>query len=88
MLGDLPFLNEGTENYSDESILFMYTDGVTEMENNDGQHFGIEFITTFIQQNMKIDSMKHLNQKMVEEFKNYKQDADFNDDVTFLTARL
>ncbi|HMT29216.1 MAG TPA: PP2C family protein-serine/threonine phosphatase, partial [Bacteroidia bacterium] len=88
MFDDLPFLNAGKLQFPVGSLLFCYTDGIVEMENNSGQSFGTELLGNFLLENHQTTNMKHLHHLMVESFNNFRQEMNFNDDVTFLSIRI
>ncbi len=88
MFEELPFLNEGKVHFPAGSILFLYTDGIPEMENNEGQAFGNDLLMNLLTNNLNIESMNHLHHAMIDEFNRFREDRDFTDDVTFLSCRL
>jgi phosphoserine phosphatase RsbU/P len=88
MFDELPFLAEGEVHFTDHSVLFCYTDGVTEMENGRGLSLGLDMVAGLLKENRGAQSMQHLHDVMVRFFDEFREDADFNDDVTFLSMRL
>lgn len=88
MFDELPFLSSGHLSFPNDSMLFCYTDGIVEMENNLGQPFGVEKLGSLLIEQHKNRRMEHLHEVMVETFNNFRQDMSFNDDVTFLSIRI
>jgi phosphoserine phosphatase RsbU/P len=88
MFDEFPFLNTGTVHFPAGSILFLYTDGITEMENSSGIALGEERLIALIESNLGIGSMQDLHYKMIEEFNEYKEEVEYSDDVTFLSCRF
>jgi len=88
MFDELPFLSSGHLSFPNDSMLFCYTDGIIEMENNLGQPFGVEKLGSLLLEHNKDRRMEHLHEVMVETFNNFRQDMSFNDDVTFLSIRI
>jgi phosphoserine phosphatase RsbU/P len=88
MLDELPFLQKGHAEFHLDSLLFCYTDGITDMENESGNLFGIEQLTSNLIQFCQAESMEQLNQKLLRSFDEFRGRAGYSDDVTFLSIRL
>jgi phosphoserine phosphatase RsbU/P len=88
MFEELPFINEGTSDFGDGSILFCYTDGITDMENNLGVAFGMELLSDLLMRHKQAETMNHLHEEMVKAFDEFRQQNSFTDDVTFLSLRM
>jgi sigma-B regulation protein RsbU (phosphoserine phosphatase) len=88
MFEELPFLNVGRTNFPAGSVLFLYTDGITEMENNSGDALGEDKLLEILQQNLELPSMNDLHEKMLQIFDVFTEDSEFTDDVTFLSCRF
>ncbi len=88
MFDNLPFLNEGEVEFFPGSLLFCYTDGITEMENKNGVIFGPDHLGSLLMQHREVKSMKVLHEIMVRSFNDFRQDVELADDVTFLSLRL
>jgi sigma-B regulation protein RsbU (phosphoserine phosphatase) len=69
------------------SLLINYTDGLSEAANNDGEQFEMERLVAFIQQNNEL-SVSDFNTKLVDKVIAFKQDTDFDDDITLLSVRF
>ena len=88
MFDELPFLKTGKVHFSAGSILFLYTDGITEMENTDGVALGESKLKTMLQDQLAVDSMEQLHKNLQVEFELFRENVEYNDDVTFLSCRL
>lgn len=88
MFEELPFLNTGMINFPVFSILFCYTDGITELENENGDFYGIENIEKTLRLNTHALSMSHLNERFIHSMQQYKGNQMYSDDVTLLSCRL
>ncbi len=89
MLPEIPFLKEGIISISTPAYLLSYTDGITELENEQDEEFSIEklkdlFVTLV---NSGITS-KQINDKIAETLTAYKGSKQYNDDVTLLCCRI
>jgi sigma-B regulation protein RsbU (phosphoserine phosphatase) len=88
MFDELPFLHSGSAAYQPDSLLFCYTDGITEMENIQGQAFGTDQLGALLLKNKESGSMKDLHEIMVGHFNDFRGSVEYTDDVTFLSLRL
>ncbi len=88
MFEELPFLNAGTSEFNPGSLLFCYTDGITEMENRQGVVFGTDHLGGLLIRHREIQPMNRLHEIMVESFDTFRKEVGFSDDVTFLSLRL
>lgn len=90
MLGafdQLPFLNVGEEFIAPGSLLFCYTDGITETQNNDSEEFGEERTEKLVLEYAKSD-LSELHQQLIIALDTFKQDRDYGDDLTLLSCRI
>lgn len=88
MLDELPFVNEGKVHISPGSILLCYTDGVVELENEDGEHYGIEPLKKFLIENAELLKMEDFHKKLLESLNMHRMSKDFVDDITLLSCRF
>jgi sigma-B regulation protein RsbU (phosphoserine phosphatase) len=88
MFDELPFLNKGYVDFPNGSILFCYTDGITDMENDVGTTFGTELLTGLLVKHQSVLTMQHLHDEMVKSFDEFRGNTGFPDDVTFLSIRV
>lgn len=83
----LPFLNVGRVHVPEQSIVLCYTDGLTEVFDEDEAEFGIEGTIGFLKRNRFLSS-KMLHLQLLREINLYNEEATFNDDITLLSCRF
>jgi sigma-B regulation protein RsbU (phosphoserine phosphatase) len=88
MFEELPFLKSGSTRFDKGSLLFCYTDGITDMENLRGESFGSDNLERLLREHFSVESMRELHDRMVNYFDEYREGALFPDDVTFLSVRF
>ncbi|MFM7079362.1 MAG: PP2C family protein-serine/threonine phosphatase, partial [Bacteroidota bacterium] len=88
MFDELPFLRSGSTTFNKGSLLFCYTDGITDMENMHGSSFGSENLEKLLRDHFHVSSMRELHDRMVVNFDEYRGGMSFPDDVTFLSVRF
>ena len=67
-------------------ILVLYTDGITEAENSQGEEFGTERLSVVIQRNSSL-SAEELMDKIFRSAEDFCQRVGFNDDATVLIVK-
>lgn len=87
MFDSLPYINFGELIVEPGSIILNYTDGLSEAANNDGKLFDVEGLINFIQHNHSMN-LQDFNTRLIDHVIAYKQDTDFDDDITLLTLRM
>ncbi len=87
MFHPLPFLNEGFVTDLDNFTLVLYTDGLTETENEEEEEYGSERIQEYLEQHKDKD-LRDLHKELLEELDVFKGSKDYRDDITLLTCRL
>lgn len=83
----LPFLHKGKADFKPGSLLFCYTDGITEMENSHGHVFGTDLLHELLKSHDTVQNMEALHHSLVKSFNEFRAEVAFNDDVTFLSLR-
>ena len=83
----IPFINEGFITDLDNFLLFLYTDGVTEVSNEKGEEFGVDRLREFILKNKDAD-LKVMHKSLLTELENYKGKNNYNDDITILSCKM
>jgi sigma-B regulation protein RsbU (phosphoserine phosphatase) len=83
----LPFVNEGVMELFPNSILFLYTDGLVETENLEGEQFSEEAVMDSL---LKVvdDSPEDINSSLVQKLDDFRQSNAYFDDITLLTCKL
>ena len=67
-------------------ILFLYTDGITEMQNREGLDFGIEQIKKVLEKNSK-DSSEEIARKLMKALEDFIKDTPRIDDVSVIILK-
>jgi sigma-B regulation protein RsbU (phosphoserine phosphatase) len=89
MLPKIPYLKEGIIAIAAPASLLAYTDGITELENDNDEEFGIEKLSDlFISFANSGISSKEVNDKIAETLNVYKGKKEYMDDVTLLCCRI
>jgi len=71
-------------------VILMYTDGITEATNREGQHYGPERLVDFIQKQLRTghySSVSDITKEIVNEIESFSGFTEQNDDITFIVAR-
>lgn len=87
MFEELPFINEGVISFPLGSILFCYTDGITDIEDHHGNLFGLEKIQEILMNHNDIYTMTDLHMIFIEAFHKFKGPHGFPDDITMLSCK-
>jgi len=87
MFDDLPKVDEDMINIAKGDILLSYTDGVVELENDEGMQFGVEALIKLVEENIKL-SMTDLIEVIKEKLKTFKGDQPYIDDIALLSVRF
>ena len=83
----LPFINEQEISLPHNSMLFAYTDGLTETSTEEGEEYGHERLQEYLlHQNVKEEGELHSN--LYEELKRFKGKAKFPDDITYWSCLI
>lgn len=87
MLDELPFIKTIERQLPPETLLVCYTDGLTDLENNDGKFFGIEVLKETVRDNRHLNPAE-LTTCMLRQLQVFKQDQPYKDDIAFLACRF
>lgn len=85
MLDELPFIKSQTIELSPNSMLVCYTDGLTDLENDQGKLFGMDQLRDMILTNKTL-SASELTTQIILELEKYKENQPYKDDIAFLAA--
>ncbi|MEJ8803364.1 GAF domain-containing SpoIIE family protein phosphatase [Pontibacter sp. H249] len=83
----LPFMNVTRTTIPRNAVLLCYTDGLTEVFDEDEAEFGVEGCIEFMQRNRFLSS-KMLHLQLLREINLYNEEAALNDDITLLSCRF
>ena len=84
---EIPHIEEGSVTIEDEALVLLFTDGLIELRNEQGEFVNEEYSTRFVKENYRL-SAKAFNDKMMEELKLFKGRRKFDDDFTVLTCKI
>ena len=87
MFHPLPFINEGFVTDLNSFSLYLYTDGLTETENEEDEEFGSERIQEFLEKNITTD-LKLIHKNLLDELDEFKGKLPYKDDITLVSCRL
>ncbi|MCS7035731.1 MAG: PP2C family protein-serine/threonine phosphatase [Saprospiraceae bacterium] len=86
-LPKLPFLEIGGLCLLRNATLFAYTDGLTDVRNNQGEFFSEERLIPFLKENCHLDA-RALNTKLLAHVEDFRQQQPLPDDITVLTCKI
>lgn len=84
---EIPFLEIGEEIIEKDALLLCYTDGLVELQNNAGEYYQENRLLDFVARNKNCKDCE-INDKLLEEIDDFKQNSDFQDDIAVLTIRF
>ncbi len=83
----LPFLSTGFVDNVDVFSIFLFTDGVTETFNDDGDEYGPERLEAFLKNHQSV-SLDEMHDDLIAELNQFGNGRPFSDDLTFLSCRV
>lgn len=86
MFDELPSVQLGTTQLEQGDLLFMYTDGIIDVVNNDEEHYEEERLGEFLADNKVLES-KAFSTKLFTELDDFRQGNAFPDDIAFLVLK-
>jgi sigma-B regulation protein RsbU (phosphoserine phosphatase) len=87
MLDELVSVKEGVLTLSSNSTIICYTDGVTELENESNEDFGVQGLTDALTEN-KTASMADLNSIILKTLENHKGNRNYIDDIALFSCHI
>jgi sigma-B regulation protein RsbU (phosphoserine phosphatase) len=87
ILETLPFLSVTTVQVPPRSLLLAYTDGLTEVFDQEDTEYGLENTIRFLQQNRYVCSSR-LHVQLLHELNLFNSQVSFSDDITLLSCRF
>lgn len=87
MLENLPFVKQETLIVDQGTLLVTFTDGLTELENDEGVFFGLEKIKEIVKDNKQLNP-EELTAVVLRRLEAYKQHQDYKDDIAFMSCKL
>lgn len=86
MLPELNFVNQGNVFIPPNAMLHCYTDGVTEVENEKGEEFGMKKLNAFLTERIQLQNMQQLHKELIETIAAFKESRDYTDDIALLSC--
>lgn len=83
----LPFINEEKIKLVPDALLFCFTDGLVDIQNDNGAYFDEGILKQFIENN-KDAPLKEFNNKLMEKVEKFKGDKEYVDDIALLTTKV
>ena len=83
----LPFLNEGREKLKKDALLFCFTDGLVDLQNDQGEYFEEERLKKLILENRSMNA-ESFNKKIISELDGFKGEREYVDDIAILTTKI
>ncbi len=87
MFDEILKIKEGIVNITPNSVIFCYTDGVVEVENELGEDFSMQRLSELLSKNGAL-SMVSLNELVIEKVELHKGTMPHIDDITLLSCRI
>lgn len=84
---ELPKMEFGRKTIQPNTTIVTFTDGLSELENEDGEQFGTDRLMKFVQSNHKL-SPEIFNKKLYDFLSKFKGNVLFNDDISVLIAKF
>lgn len=86
-LPELPFLETGSVQLDEDAWIFTYTDGLTDVCNQEGKDFNDDLLIEFLLAHRQYP-VRDINKQLLEFVETFKGDEPYPDDITVLSCRL
>ncbi len=80
----LPFINQTTLELQPNTTIITYTDGLTDLENEEGEYFEMDRFKDFVQKNASL-SITEFNNQLLQTLQAFKGDKEYTDDISILS---
>lgn len=87
MFKELPFVELGSVQLDGEALILTYTDGLTDIRNEEGEFINEDYGYHFVQQHSTL-SAGDFNKRLLEEVDRFRGMENYPDDFTVLTCKL
>jgi serine phosphatase RsbU (regulator of sigma subunit) len=81
------FIDVNTLHYKSGDVLFLYTDGIVEAKNSEGEEFGYDRLKSIIEQN-GVKNPQEIQKELIKSLFNFIGNEDLDDDYTALIIRF
>lgn len=86
MFEQLPFINPGKVFIPPNAMLHCYTDGVTDVENERGEDYGMKRLRDFFTERKQLHDMKAIHDQLVQMLSIFKESKPYTDDITLMSC--
>lgn len=83
----LPEIKETIIDIEDEMLVLSFTDGIVELQNEEGKYFDDERIEAFVEKNNQM-SADAFNDELLTVIDNFKGNLEYADDIAILTCKI
>ena len=90
ILGSFPVLPEvevGQFDLTNEAVIVTYTDGLTDIQNSEGQYFDEHRLEEFVCRHYTLSALE-LNQRLLEDIEAFRGEQEYPDDFTVLSCKV
>lgn len=87
MLDEIPFLEQDEVEITTNSTLVLYTDGVVELENEEGEFFEMDRLKKLIRNYYPLN-MEDLNNLLFSKLDEWRGKKDYVDDTAIFSCRI
>ena len=87
MLDEIPKIEVNKIQFKEDTVLVCYTDGLVELENNNGVPFETENLIEVVENNFNL-TMNELDQKIFERLDDFKGDQEILDDTAVISCKF
>jgi len=87
MLDEIPNIEVGSVQLSPNSTFILYTDGLVELENNEGEFFGVEQLIKTAQSYTAL-KMEDMNNIVFSKLDDWREDLNFVDDTAIFSCKF
>jgi sigma-B regulation protein RsbU (phosphoserine phosphatase) len=84
---DLPFVETGQLKLTDDAFIITYTDGLTDVQNEQEEYFDENLLETFVKRNYE-QPLPEFNKKLYDHIDQFRGAKPFPDDFTLLTGKI
>lgn len=85
MFAKLPFVSSGSHAIPPGAVLTCFTDGVNELEDEDGMHYMDDRLSELLA-SRNGQSMQALNQSIMDDLNLHRGDKEFHDDICLISC--
>ncbi len=83
----LPFIQEEKIALKSDALLFCFTDGLADLQDDDGNYFEETQINKYVLDNKELD-VDAFNEKLIQTLDDYRGEREYVDDIAILTTKI